>query len=145
MKPAFIYTLFVVAAIALAPGCKEKETTSDAKPMGQSTEKTKMAVVISTLNNPWFVVLGDTAKARAVAQFFSACFGRVAQHDEPRVIERGDNNSHFGFLGGLTHWFGIGGGFLFFASGRKSNGGDDEQGIDECRFHVCGSGLSVRC
>ena len=25
----------------------------------------KIAVVISTLNNPWFVVLGDAAKARA--------------------------------------------------------------------------------
>src|SRR5262245_63790661 len=28
--------------------------------------KTKIAVVISTLNNPWFVVLGETAKARAI-------------------------------------------------------------------------------
>ena len=27
--------------------------------------KQKIAIVISTLNNPWFVVLGDTAKARA--------------------------------------------------------------------------------
>ena len=27
--------------------------------------KSKVAVIISTLNNPWFVVLGDTAKARA--------------------------------------------------------------------------------
>lgn len=31
----------------------------------QSGGKEKIAVVISTLNNPWFVVLGDTAKARA--------------------------------------------------------------------------------
>ena len=28
--------------------------------------KPKIAVVISTLNNPWFVVLGETAKARAI-------------------------------------------------------------------------------
>src|SRR5215831_16676591 len=28
--------------------------------------KQKIAVVISTLNNPWFVVLGDAAKARAI-------------------------------------------------------------------------------
>jgi ribose transport system substrate-binding protein len=28
--------------------------------------KGKIAVVISTLNNPWFVVLGETAKARAI-------------------------------------------------------------------------------
>ena len=27
--------------------------------------KQKMAIIVSTLNNPWFVVLGDTAKARA--------------------------------------------------------------------------------
>jgi ribose transport system substrate-binding protein len=27
--------------------------------------KQKIAIIISTLNNPWFVVLGDTAKARA--------------------------------------------------------------------------------
>src|SRR3972149_616120 len=28
-------------------------------------DKQKIAIIISTLNNPWFVVLGDTAKARA--------------------------------------------------------------------------------
>ena len=27
--------------------------------------KQKIAIIVSTLNNPWFVVLGDTAKARA--------------------------------------------------------------------------------
>src|SRR5262245_4276763 len=32
----------------------------------QPAGKTKVAVVISTLNNPWFVVLGETAKARAI-------------------------------------------------------------------------------
>ena len=33
---------------------------------GETQEsKGKMAVVISTLNNPWFVVLGDTAAERA--------------------------------------------------------------------------------
>lgn len=32
----------------------------------------KIAVVISTLNNPWFVVLGDTAKARAVELGYDA-------------------------------------------------------------------------
>ena len=34
--------------------------------------KTKIAVVISTLNNPWFVVLGDTAKARAIELGYDA-------------------------------------------------------------------------
>ena len=35
-------------------------------------EKTKIAVVISTLNNPWFVVLGETAKARAIELGYDA-------------------------------------------------------------------------
>ena len=34
--------------------------------------KTKIAVVISTLNNPWFVVLGETAKARAIELGYDA-------------------------------------------------------------------------
>src|SRR3954471_13033700 len=34
--------------------------------------KAKVAVVISTLNNPWFVVLGETAKARAVELGYDA-------------------------------------------------------------------------
>src|SRR5579871_253694 len=38
----------------------------------QTASKGKIAVVISTLNNPWFVVLGDTAKARAVELGYDA-------------------------------------------------------------------------
>ncbi|MFM2295837.1 MAG: hypothetical protein RLZZ350_2250 [Verrucomicrobiota bacterium] len=34
--------------------------------------KQKIAVVISTLNNPWFVVLGETAKARAIELGYNA-------------------------------------------------------------------------
>ena len=36
------------------------------------TAKSKIAVIISTLNNPWFVVLGETAKARAVELGYDA-------------------------------------------------------------------------
>jgi ribose transport system substrate-binding protein len=38
----------------------------------QPAAKTKMAVIISTLNNPWFVVLGETAKARAIELGYDA-------------------------------------------------------------------------
>lgn len=38
----------------------------------QPASKGKIAVVISTLNNPWFVVLADTAKARAVELGYDA-------------------------------------------------------------------------
>jgi len=41
---------------------------------GQAADaaKQKIAVVVSTLNNPWFVVLGDTAKARAIELGYDA-------------------------------------------------------------------------
>ncbi len=38
----------------------------------QLAAKQKIAVVVSTLNNPWFVVLGETAKARAVELGYDA-------------------------------------------------------------------------
>lgn len=38
----------------------------------QPAAKIKMAVIISTLNNPWFVVLGETAKARAIELGYDA-------------------------------------------------------------------------
>ncbi len=38
----------------------------------QPAAKEKIAVVISTLNNPWFVVLGETAKARATELGYDA-------------------------------------------------------------------------
>lgn len=38
----------------------------------QPASKGKIAVVVSTLNNPWFVVLGETAKARAIALGYDA-------------------------------------------------------------------------
>ena len=34
--------------------------------------KGKIAVVVSTLNNPWFVVLGETARARAIELGYDA-------------------------------------------------------------------------
>ena len=42
--------------------------TSSAQP----APKEKIAVVVSTLNNPWFVVLGETAKARAIELGYDA-------------------------------------------------------------------------
>src|SRR5262245_48393003 len=37
-----------------------------------AADKAKIAVVISTLNNPWFVVLGETAKTRAIELGYDA-------------------------------------------------------------------------
>lgn len=38
----------------------------------QPAAKPKIAVVVSTLNNPWFVVLGETARARAIELGYDA-------------------------------------------------------------------------
>jgi ABC-type sugar transport system substrate-binding protein len=46
-------------------GCKPGSKTTESPTPSTSAGKAKIAVVISTLNNPWFVVLGNTAKARA--------------------------------------------------------------------------------
>jgi ABC-type sugar transport system substrate-binding protein len=58
--------IIVAAAAAVclfaATGC------GPAKP----AEKAKIAVVVSTLNNPWFVVLAETAKARAIELGYDA-------------------------------------------------------------------------
>lgn len=54
-------TLVAMAAILFTQ-------TSSAQP----ATKGKIAVVVSTLNNPWFVVLGETAKARAIELGYDA-------------------------------------------------------------------------
>ncbi|MBN2313650.1 MAG: D-ribose ABC transporter substrate-binding protein [Sedimentisphaerales bacterium] len=56
--------IFAVMTLALSAfGCKQKKQEGAGGPDTQGREK--IAVVISTLNNPWFVVLGNTAKERA--------------------------------------------------------------------------------
>jgi ribose transport system substrate-binding protein len=62
-----IFPLLVIAlGAALMCGCKEKRDSTDAtQPTAAPGGKTQIAIVVSTLNNPWFVVLGDSAKGRA--------------------------------------------------------------------------------
>jgi ribose transport system substrate-binding protein len=58
--------LFIIVMLSLALfafGCKQKKQPQAGDE--ESKGKKKIAVVISTLNNPWFVVLGNTAKERA--------------------------------------------------------------------------------
>jgi ribose transport system substrate-binding protein len=51
-----LHALGVLALAVCVTGCSPKETAQGTK---------RMAVVVSTLNNPWFVVLKDAAKTRA--------------------------------------------------------------------------------
>jgi len=57
----------VVLAVTLLCGGGCKPASDEATPADTPNPagKSRIAVVISTLNNPWFVVLGDAAKGRA--------------------------------------------------------------------------------
>jgi ribose transport system substrate-binding protein len=50
----------VLVLFAASSGCARKETPA-------ATGRPRVAVVVSTLNNPWFVVLAETARDRAKA------------------------------------------------------------------------------
>jgi ribose transport system substrate-binding protein len=56
--------VLILTLIVSLGGCGSDTgpTTSDST---DTVEKAKIAVVVSTLNNPWFVVLGESAQARA--------------------------------------------------------------------------------
>jgi len=58
-------------ALALLPALLILASCSS-QPRGATGGKPKIAVVISTLNNPWFVVLADTAKSRAAELGYEA-------------------------------------------------------------------------
>jgi ribose transport system substrate-binding protein len=57
IKKTTCYVVTVLWFVGVLVGCSPSEETS--------AGPDKVAVVISTLNNPWFVVLGDSAKGRA--------------------------------------------------------------------------------
>lgn len=65
MKTNLIYRAVAVATACLVVLCAGSVSA-------QETAKTKIAVVVSTLNNPWFVVLAESAKARAIELGYDA-------------------------------------------------------------------------
>jgi ribose transport system substrate-binding protein len=52
-----------VAALAMFSACKPR--TAPSTSADRTTGSAKIAVIVSTLNNPWFVVLSDTARDEA--------------------------------------------------------------------------------
>lgn len=89
--PAQHLRLTVVYLCSFAAGCNPSSTmnpstdATDAKP-GHA----RIAVVISTLNNPWFVVLGETARDRAVELGYEATLFN-SQNDTAKEAEHFDN------------------------------------------------------
>jgi ABC-type sugar transport system substrate-binding protein len=63
-------TNLIHRAVAVAMACLIVLFAGSA--LSQDAVKTKVAVVVSTLNNPWFVVLAESAKARAIELGYEA-------------------------------------------------------------------------
>ncbi len=90
----FSVVLFLLLGISLTlAGCGQSEqnssTSNDSKASDSAGEK-RVAVVISTLNNPWFVVLAETARDRATALGYQATIFD-SQNDPAKESEHYDN------------------------------------------------------
>lgn len=79
MRSLFVFLLAGTFAATL-PSCNS----------GKPKEKEKIAIIISTLNNPWFVVLGETAKRRAEELGYNAVLFD-SQNNPSKETEHFDN------------------------------------------------------
>ena len=77
----FLLWLILSASLLLSAGCAEPSKTAHTK---------RMAVVISTLNNPWFVLLAESAKARAEELGYEAVIFD-SQNNSSKETEHFDN------------------------------------------------------
>ncbi|MBO5350942.1 MAG: D-ribose ABC transporter substrate-binding protein [Alistipes sp.] len=73
--------LMLSATLLFSAGCAERSKATDRK---------RMAVVISTLNNPWFVLLAESAKARAEELGYEAVIFD-SQNNSSKETEHFDN------------------------------------------------------
>jgi ribose transport system substrate-binding protein len=87
-KKLFLFSIMILALTSFVSGCRQKKQTSPGGQEAQSTKK--IAVVISTLNNPWFVVLGNTAKERAEQLGYEATVFD-SQNDTAKESDHFDN------------------------------------------------------
>jgi ribose transport system substrate-binding protein len=83
-----LFLIMILILTLLTFGCKQKraEQVGDEESKG----KEKIAIVISTLNNPWFVVLGNTAKER-VEQLGHEATIFDSQNDTAKESDHFDN------------------------------------------------------
>ncbi len=82
----FIIIIMVVALFTFGRKQKKQQQAGNKESKG----KGKIAVVISTLNNPWFVVLGNTAKDRAGQLGYEATIFD-SQNDTAKESDHFDN------------------------------------------------------
>lgn len=81
-----IILLFITAAVAMLFSCQR----------GRQQGKGRIAVVISTLNNPWFVVLGESAANKAKTLGYEAVIFD-SQNNSAREAEHFDNIIAMGY------------------------------------------------
>jgi len=82
-----LFILFLLTQVFLLPAC-HRNATGDATP--------KMAVIISTLNNPWFVVLAESAAERAQELGYEATIFD-SQNNSAKEAEHFDNVIAMGY------------------------------------------------
>ena len=85
-KRLFLIAIMYLNLVFLMVGCKQEPASTNS----ESDTGEKIAVVISTLNNPWFVVLGDTAEARAEELGYEATVFD-SQNDTAKESDHFDN------------------------------------------------------
>lgn len=84
-KHFFSYSITLLCLLAVLGGCNTKKE-----------QKEKIAIVISTLNNPWFVVLGESAQQRAQELGYEAVIFD-SQNNPSKETEHFDNIIAGGF------------------------------------------------
>jgi ribose transport system substrate-binding protein len=72
------------------PASTSSEAGDEAQGDSARPAKAKIAVIISTLNNPWFVVLGETARDRAIELGYEAALFD-SQNDTSKEASHFDN------------------------------------------------------
>jgi ABC-type sugar transport system substrate-binding protein len=85
----FLLTLSLAGAALLLASCGNSESESSSAET-DSSEPKRVAVVISTLNNPWFVVLAETAKEQAESHGYEATIFD-SQNNPAKESEHYDN------------------------------------------------------
>lgn len=88
MKLPLIYFLAACAALWSLSGCKPSERATGGS--ADSDRPARIAVVVSTLNNPWFVVLAETARERARELGYTAVIFD-SQNDPAKESQHFDN------------------------------------------------------
>ena len=85
-RKLLLFTIMIMVLVLFSCKQKKQQNVSNEESRG----KGKIAVVISTLNNPWFVVLGNTAKERAEQLGYEATIFD-SQNDTAKESDHFDN------------------------------------------------------